>query len=260
MLRALNTAATGMDAQTKNVETISNNIANADTTSFKKSRVEFQDLLYQNVKDPGAATSATTLNPTGVQFGAGVQVSATAREHTQGSLRSTDRPLDMAIMGDGFFSVQMPNGNLAYTRDGSFNVDGDGRLITSQGLPLQPEITLPPDTQSVNIGQDGIVSVSNAAGENNQVGQIQLSTFVNPSGLQAEGGNLYLVSQGSGNPVPSNPGDQGVGRIQQKYLETSNVKPVTEMTDMVRAQRIYELNSKVITTTDQMMSTLNQLK
>jgi flagellar basal-body rod protein FlgG len=260
MLNSLNAAASGMTAQAKQVEVISNNLANADTVGFKKSRTEFQDLLYQNVREPGAATSATTQNPTGVNIGNGVQVSAVSREHGQGSLRQTERELDMAIGGAGFFSVQMPNGELGYTRDGSFQLGPEGQLITTAGYSVQPEILIPQGTKSVVIAADGRVTASDANGQSTEIGQVQLVSFANPSGLRPIGGNLYTGSQGSGAPVPGNPGEGGLGAIFQKTLESSNVSPVTEMTDLIRAQRVYELNSKVITSSDQMMSTLSQIK
>jgi len=259
MLNALNTAATGMTAQSKQVEVISNNIANADTVSFKKSRAEFQDLLYQNIQAPGAATSATTQNPTGVQVGMGVKLSATSREYSQGAPRPTGRALDMAIRGGGFFSVQRPDGEIAYTRDGSFQLDSGGRIVTNQGLPLIPEIIVPPGTSDLKIGYDGRVTARNGA-ENVDLGQVQITGFANPAGLSADGGNLYSPTASSGTPAAASPGDPGMGSIEQNFLESSNVQPVTEMTDLIRAQRVYELNSKVIGSADQMMGTLNQVK
>ncbi len=260
MLGALNSAATGMTAQAKQLEVISNNIANADTTSFKKSRADFEDLLYQNSKDPGAATSATTQNPTGVQVGVGVKVSGTTREFTDGSLKPTNRDLDVAISGNGFFSVQKPNGNLSFTRDGAFRIGAEGRLENGNGFPIVPEITLPAGTKNINITQDGRVSVLTDSTTPQEIGQIQLTLFANPAGLQAEGGNLYSPTPASGTPTPGTPGDEGLGMLMHKFLEASNVNPMNEMTEMIRAQRVYELNSKVITTTDQMMSTLNQIR
>lgn len=260
MLNALNTAATGMQAQDKQVSVISNNIANADTVSFKKSRTEFQDLLYQNIKEPGAATSATTTNPTGVQVGVGVQVAAVSRELTMGSPRNTGRPLDMMISGQGYFSVQLPSGEVAYTRDGSFQLDAENRIVTNQGFPLVPEVVIPPNSRMVNIAPDGRVTATLGNNEIAEAGQIQVSTFANPAGLSAEGGNLFVPSQGSGAPVPGNPGQVGYGSVLAQHLEASNVQPVTEMTDLVRAQRVYEMNSKVISSADQMMNTINQMK
>lgn len=260
MFNALNASATGMTAQTKQIEVISNNLANADTVGFKKSRAEFQDLLYHTTKDPGAATSATTANPTGVQIGAGVQVAAVSREHTDGQPRLTGRELDVAIGGSGYFTVQRFNGDIAYTRDGSFTLSSEGRLETSQGFAVVPEIIVPPDALGVNITQDGRVTISTSNKEVREVGQLQITGFANPAGLSAEGGNLFAATPSSGAPTPATPGEAGMGTLLQRHLESSNVSPVTEMTDLIRAQRVYELNSKVIQSTDQMMSTLNQLR
>lgn len=260
MLNALNTAATGMTAQTKQIEVVANNLANADTTSFKKSRADFQDLLYQNVKDPGAATSATTRNPTGVQVGTGVQVVGTSRMYEMGTPRPSQRDLDVMIGGAGFFAVQMPDGNLAYTRDGNFQIGPEGQLQTSSGHNLAPEIAIPQNAQSVQIAEDGTVKAVMGPNEVQELGQIQLATFANPSGLVLIGSNLAMPSPSSGAPAQAAPGDPGVGKLMQRYLESSNVQPTTEMTDMIRAQRVYELNSKVISTSDQMLSTLNQIR
>jgi flagellar basal-body rod protein FlgG len=259
MINALNTAATGMAAQAKNIEVISNNVANADTVGFKKSRADFQDLLYQNVKDPGAATSATTQNPTGIQVGLGTQLVGVSRENTQGSLRPTGRQLDVAIGGNGYLAFAKPGGEIAYSRDGNLQLNAEGVVVNAQGFPLTPEIRIPPNTQSISISQDGRVQ----ARVNNDVqdaGQIQLVGFVNPSGLRAEGGNLFVETAASGVAAPGTPNEGGLGSLTQNYLETSNVSAMTEMTDMIRAQRMYELGSKVVTTSDQMMSTLNQVR
>ena len=260
MLNTLNTAATGMDAQSKQIETISNNLANADTTGFKKSRTDFQDLLYQNIKAPGAATSATTVNPTGVQIGAGVKVVGASRDHEGGTLRPTNRKLDVAIEGLGFLAIQKPNGDIAYTRDGSLRVGPEGKLQNANGYAVVPEIQIPQNTKDINISFDGRVEVKDDQGGATEIGQIQLTSFANDAGLQAEGGNLYNATPASGAPIPGTPTDGGLGRLHQGYLEASNVKPVTEMTDMIRAQRVYELNSKVISTADQMMNSLNSIR
>jgi flagellar basal-body rod protein FlgG len=260
MLNTLNTAATGMTAQSRQIETISNNLANADTTSFKKSRTDFQDLLYHNLQAPGAATSATTQNPTGVQIGVGVRVAGNVRDHEDGTLRPTQRDLDIAIEGAGFLSVQKPSGEIGYTRDGSLRVGAEGRIETASGYPVVPEMQIPPNSRQIQISFDGRVSVKDEAGQQQEIGQIQLSAFANPSGLQAEGGNLYNVTPASGAPVPGTPMEGGYGRVFQGYLEASNVNPTVEMTDMIRAQRMYELNSKVISTADQMMNALNQVR
>jgi flagellar basal-body rod protein FlgG len=260
MFKALNTAATGMTAQTLQNEVLANNIANADTTAFKRSRAEFQDLLYQNEKDPGSATSTSTVNPTGVQVGLGVKAVGTSREHEVGAARPTGRELDVFIGGDGFFSIQKPNGEVAYTRDGSFRLDPEGKLVNAQGYPVVPEITVPQGVRNVTIAADGTVSVALSSNEVQQLGQIQLTNFINSSGLQADGGNLYLQTPASGEAVTGNPSDQGFGRLEQRFLESSNVNSVSEMTDLIRSQRLFEMNSKVIQTTDQMLSTLNQMK
>lgn len=260
MFNALNAAATGMTSQAKQIEVITNNIANTDTVGFKKSRAEFQDLLYRTDKDPGAATSATTQNPTGIQVGAGSQVSAVAREHTDGQPRGTGRDLDVALGGSGFLAIQRPNGEIAYTRDGSLQRNGDGTLVTSQGYPLVPEITIPQTARGVNIAADGRVSFTGEGNEPQEAGQIQLVMFTNPAGLSAEGGNLYTATVSSGAPTPGNPGENGAGMVLQKHLESSNVNPVTELTDLMRAQRAYELSSKALLSSDQMLQTLNALK
>jgi flagellar basal-body rod protein FlgG len=260
MINALNTAATGMAAQAKQVEVISNNIANADTVGFKKGRAEFQDLFYQNTKDPGSATSATTQSPTGIQVGLGSQLSAVSRDHSQGSFRQTGRNLDIAVGGDGFLAFQKGDGQMAYSRDGSLQLSPEGRLVNAQGFALANDITIPAGTQGIQISTDGRVQVRSGTGEVTDVGTIQLTNFANPSGLQAVGGNLLIETAASGAPTPGNPTEPGFGAIQQQFLEASNVQPMNEMTDMIRAQRVYELNSKVITTSDQMMGMLNQVR
>lgn len=260
MLNTLNTAATGMDAQTKQIQTISNNLANADTTGFKKQRTDFQDLLYQNIKAPGAASSANTVNPTGVQIGAGTKVVGTMRDHSTGTLRPTQRMLDVAIEGKGLLAVQKPNGDVAYTRDGSLRVGPEGQLTNANGYTLLPQINLPAESREVNISFDGRVSIRDANGADQEIGQLQITMFANPAGLQAEGGNLYTATPASGAPTPGTPTEAGLGRIHQGFLEASNVTPATEMTDMIRAQRVYEMNSKVISTADQMLNALNNVR
>jgi flagellar basal-body rod protein FlgG len=262
MINALNTAATGMAAQAKQIEVISNNVANADTVGFKKSRADFQDLLYQNVKDPGAATSATTQSPTGIQVGLGTQLVGVSRENAQGSLRPTGRPLDLAVGGNGYLAFAKPNGEIGYSRDGNLQLNNEGVVVNAQGFPLTPEVRIPPNSQSITISPDGRVQVrvGNAGNDIQDAGQIQLVGFANPSGLRAEGNNLFVETSASGVATPGTPNEGGLGVIQQNYLETSNVQAMTEMTDMIRSQRLYELNSKVVTTSDQMMSTLNQIR
>jgi len=259
MFNALNSAANGMTAQTKQIETISNNIANAETGGFKKSPADLEDLLYNTSKDPGAATSATTRNPAGVQIGTGSRVVGTTREHTQGSLKITNNELDIAIAGDGFLPIQQPNGEIAYTRSGNFMKDAEGRLVTHEGHALVPEIVIPPDAVGINIASDGRVQVK-VGNTVSEVGQIQLVNFSNPAGLHAMGGNKFERSPSSGEPVTSAPGEGGTGNILHKSLESSNVDPVNEMTNMIRAQRSFELGSRVMTTVDQMMGSLGQIK
>jgi len=260
MLKSLNTAASGMTAQEKQLEVVSNNLANTNTTGFKKSRSEFQDLMYQTDKAPGAATSATTQNPTGVQVGTGSKVVATTKSFEQGGPQVTDRKLDFMIYGDGFFSIQKPNGDVQFTRNGAFKMNNEGQVVTSQGYLVLPEITVPPGTKTLAVAPDGQVISQMGNGEVQNIGQLQLTTFVNPSGLDSIGENLYSVSPSSGEPIIGNPGDEGMGSIQQGALEASNVSPMQEMTNMIRAQRTYELNSKVISTSDQMLQVLGQLK
>lgn len=260
MINALNAAATGMVAQQKQLEVIANNLANADTTAFKKSRADFEDLLYNNLSEPGAATSATTKKPTGVQVGVGVKVTGTSREHDLGSLKPTNNELDLAIGGDGFFAIQRPDGQIAYSRDGTFKRSAEGRMENANGYPLVPDIMIPAEAVSVGIAPDGRVSIRTSDNKVQEIGQIQLANFANPAGLQALGGNLYSVSPSSGEANVLTPGDAGTGQLHQKFLEASNVSPVNEMTDMIRAQRVFELNSKVVSATDQMMGTLSQIR
>lgn len=260
MLKSLSTAATGMTAQERQLEVISNNLANANTTGFKKSRSEFQDLMYQTHTAPGAATSATSQNPTGVQVGTGAKVVATTKEFEQGSPQVTSRDLDFMVSGDGFFSIQKPNGDVFFTRDGSFKLDNEGRLVTAAGYLLIPEITVPPGTKGISITGDGQVMAQMGTTEVQNIGQVQLTTFINPSGLDSTGESLYARSPASGEPVPGTPSSEGFGVIQQGMLESSNVSPMEEMTSMIRTQRTYEMNSKVISTSDQMLQTLSGLR
>lgn len=260
MLKSLNTAATGMTAQERQLEVISNNLANTNTTGFKRARSEFQDLMYQTHTAPGAATSATTQNPTGIQVGTGAKVVSTTKEFEQGSPQVTDRELDLMISGEGFFSIQKPNGDVLFTRNGSFKLDNEGRIVTAQGYLLLPEVSIPGGSRSLSVTADGQIIAQMGNNETQNVGQIQLTTFINPSGLDSQGESLYGVSPSSGEPVPGNPAGQGFGMIQQSMLEASNVSPMAEMTSMIRAQRTYELNSKVISTSDQMLQTLGALR
>ncbi|KAA0683603.1 flagellar basal-body rod protein FlgG [Roseomonas genomospecies 6] len=261
-MRSLAIGATGMIAQQLNVETISNNIANATTTGFKKQRAEFQDLLYQNFRRIGSTSSdAGTIVPTGVQVGAGVRVAAVARVLEQGNLTVTDNKLDVAINGSGYFQVQLPSGDTAYTRAGNFKLSPEGIIVTADGYPVQPAITIPAEAVDVAINASGevLVKLDGQVAQQN-VGQIQLSTFANAAGLEAVGDNLFLQTGASGEAVGGNPGAPGFGRVVQGALETSNVNIVQEITTLISAQRAYEMNSKVIKTTDEMMQQASQLR
>jgi flagellar basal-body rod protein FlgG len=260
MIRSLWIAKTGLDAQQTQMDVISNNLANVSTTGFKRSRAVFEDMLYQNLRQPGAASSEQTDLPSGLQIGTGVRPVATERIHTQGNLQLTGNSKDVAIQGDGFFQVLMPDGTTAYTRDGSFQTDPNGQLVTSSGFPVQPSITIPANATALSISRDGIVSVtvpgSVAA---TQVGSIQLATFINPAGLQSMGENLYVETTASGTPNTDTPGTNSAGILSQNYVETSNVNVVEEMVNMIQTQRAYEMNSKAITTSDQMLQRLTQM-
>ena len=255
MNSALWAAKTGLDAQATRMTVISNNLANVGTTGFKRGRVAFEDLLSQTVRQAGGQTSQQTQAPTGLNLGTGVRVVATDRQFAQGNLQQTGNPLDVGVNGRGFFQVSLPDGSSAYTRDGSFQVDAQGQLVTSSGYPVQPGINIPEAAQSVTIGVDGIVSVQ-LAGEAapQQVGSLALADFINPAGLQAQGENLYLETAASGPPQDGTPGLNGLGRVVQGSLEASNVNVVEELVSMIETQRAYEMNSKAISTTDQMLA------
>lgn len=260
MLRSLSIAKTGLDAQQTNLDVISNNLANVSTTGFKRSRAVFEDLMYQNLRQAGAQTSDQTRLPSGLQIGTGVRVVATERIHTQGNPTKTDNAKDVAINGDGFFQVLMPDGTTAYTRDGSFQSDQNGQLVTAGGFPVQPAITLPQNATSMTIGRDGTVSVTQAGSSNAvQIGQLQLATFLNPTGLQSQGENLYVETDASGGANQTTPGQNGGGILSQGYVEASNVNVVEELVNMIQTQRAYEINSKAVTTSDQMLQKLTQL-
>ncbi len=261
MIRSLWSAATGMQAQTLNIDVISNNLANVATTGFKKSRADFQDLLYQNLRSPGVSSSADTQVPTGIQVGTGVRPAATQKMFTQGEFEHTQNELDMAIEGDGFFQAIQPNGETAYTRAGSFKLDNEGRVVTSDGFPMEPELTIPADAVAVSIGIDGTVSVL-LAGENEptEIGNIELAQFTNPAGLRSIGRNLFLPTGASGDATTGTPGEDAFGFIAQGYLESSNVSVVDEMVNMIVAQRAYETNSKTIQASDEMLQTAANLK
>lgn len=257
--RALWVAKTGLDAQQTRMAVISNNLANVNTTGYKKSRPLFEDLIYQNVRQVGSQTTQNTQLPTGLQLGTGVRTVATEKLHTQGNILQTENSLDVAINGRGYIQILMPNGDINYTRDGSLKLDSTGQIVTSGGLTLEPNITIPQDAISVSIGRDGTVNVvqpGSAAATN--VGQIQLADFINPTGLDPVGENLFRESVASGPPIIGIPGDNELGSLQQGALETSNVNVVEELVNMIETQRAYEMNSKAISTTDEMLSFVTQ--
>jgi flagellar basal-body rod protein FlgG len=260
MIRSLWISKTGLEAQQTQMDVISNNLANVSTTGFKRSRAVFEDLLYQNLRQPGAQSSQQTQIPSGLQIGTGVRPVAVERIQTQGNLQQTGNNLDVAINGNGFFQVLMPDGTTSYTRDGSFQTDSQGQLVTSSGFVVQPAMTIPANTTSVTIARDGTVSVVQAGTTAPvQIGSLQLATFVNPTGLQSQGENLYVETGSSGTPNTVTPGTNGSGLLNQGYVETSNVNVVEELVNMIQTQRSYELNSKAITTSDQMLQKLSQM-
>jgi len=261
-MRALSTAATGMSAQQLNVEVISNNIANMNTVGFKRQRAEFQDLLYQDLERAGAQSSdAGTVVPTGVQIGSGVKAGSVYRINQQGSMTRTDNKLDVAIEGRGFLQVQLPSGELAYTRAGNLAVNNEGLIVTEDGYPVQPQITIPSDATDIIVSKSGQIQVMQPGQTAPQeIGQLELATFVNEAGLQALGGNLMMESGASGAPVTGAPGSSGIGALLQGYTEASNVDAVTEITALIAAQRAYEMNSKVITAADEMLQAAAQVK
>jgi flagellar basal-body rod protein FlgG len=260
MIRSLWISKTGLEAQQTQMDVISNNLANVSTTGFKRSRAVFEDLLYQNLRQPGAQSSQQTQIPSGLQIGTGVRPVAAERIHTQGNLQQTSNQLDVAIQGAGFFQVLMPDGTTAYSRDGSFQRDNQGQIVTSSGFVVQPAITIPANATSVTIGQDGVVTVTQpGVAAPVQVGSLQLATFINPSGLESMGQNLYLETASSGTPSTNVPGTNGAGTLSQGYVETSNVNVVEELVNMIQTQRAYEINSKAITVSDQMLQKLSQM-
>jgi len=251
---ALWISKTGLDAQQTRLSVISNNLANVNTTGFKRDQAVFEDLMYQNVRQSGAASTENTLLPSGLATGTGVRVVATEKLHTQGNLVQTGNPLDVAIQGRGFFQILRADGTTAYTRDGSFQLNEQGQMVTDSGLQMQPAITIPPNAQSITIGDDGIVSVLAAGATNpSQVGTIQTADFINPTGLQAIGGNLFLETTASSSPQTGTPGLNGFGDLSSGAIESSNVNVVEELVNMIETQRAYEMNSKVISATDQML-------
>jgi len=259
MLRAFSTAATGMTAQQMMVDTIANNLANVNTTGFKRSQINFQDLLYMTMEEPGTEVASGINSPSGVEIGSGVRVASTIRIFSAGELQNTANPLDIAILGDGFLQVTMPNGDLRYTRDGSLQINANGELVTSNGYTIEPAISVSTDVVSVNIEKDGGINVTDASGTQSVVGTIQLARFPNPSGLSSEGDNLLAETEASGTPTTGNPGENGFGTIQSGFLEKSNVQMVTELVNLINAQRAYEINSRAIRAGDDMLRTASQI-
>jgi len=261
MIRSLWTSATGMQAQALNLDVISNNLANVNTSGFKKSRAEFQDLLYETIKPAGMPSSQDTQVPTGIQLGHGTRPSTVLKIFSQGNMENTQNELDLAIEGDGFFQITLPNGETAYTRDGAFKLDRDGRIVNSDGFALEPEISIPSDALSISVGLDGTVSVLQA-GESipSEVGTIELARFVNPAGLISMGKNLFITSEASGDEMTGTAGEDGLGTLAQGFLEMSNVSVVDEMVNMITAQRAYESNSKAIQAADEMLQLANNVK
>jgi flagellar basal-body rod protein FlgG len=260
MIRALYTAASGMNAQQSNMDTVANNLANVNTSGFKKSRMEFEDLVYQQTVAPGSPTSTSNEAPVGLEIGLGTRPVATARDFGNGNLRSTNGPLDLAIEGRGFFQVSLPSGETGYTRAGSLHLSAEGTLVTSEGYAIEPQITIPPNTLAISISKAGIVSAQ-IAGQTavQEVGTIELATFQNPAGLRALGGNLFAATTACGEPTTGAPGQDGIGTISQGFLEDSNVSVVEEMVSMILAQRAYEANSRVVKASDEMLSQVNNL-
>ena len=260
MIRSLWVARTGLDAQQTNLDVIANNLANVSTNGFKRGQAVFEDLLYQTMRQPGAQSSQSTQVPSGLQLGSGVRPVAVVRVHTKGNLQQTGNDLDVGISGAGFLQVLLPDGTTAYTRDGSFQKDNQGQLVTASGYPVQPSVTIPSNATSVTISKDGVVSITQAGSSSStQFGTMQLATFINVGGLQAVGENLFLETASSGAPTPNTPGTNGAGVLNQRYVETSNVNVAEELVTMIQTQRAYELNSKVVSTSDQMLGRLTQL-
>jgi len=260
MIRSLWIARTGLDAQQTQLDVIANNLANVSTNGFKRGRAVFEDLLYQTMRQPGAQSSQQTQIPSGLQLGTGARPVTTARIHTQGNLMQTGNGLDLGINGAGFFQITLPDGTIAYTRDGSFQKDNQGQIVTANGYPLQPSVTIPSDALTVTISADGVVSVTQPGSSSaTQVGTVQVATFINPGGLQSIGENLFLETAASGSPTPNTPGLNGSGTLNQFYVETSNVNVAEELVSMIQTQRAYEVNSKVVSTSDAMLGRLTQL-
>lgn len=261
MIRALQTSATGMTAQQINIDNIANNLANVNTTGFKRATMDFHDLVYQNFAQAGAPSTEGTLLPVGFQIGLGTRPVSSHKLYTQGVLVQTENPLDMAIEGDGFFQVTMPDGSINYTRDGSFKIDADGNLVTSEGFKIEPNIAIPNNATSINVGLDGTITAMVPGNTDPQeVGKLTLARFANPAGLENIGKNLLRETPASGSPVVGTPGEEGMGQITSGYLETSNVDVVKEMVEMIRAQRAYQINSRVIRGADEMLQTVADIK
>ena len=260
-MRSLYTAATGMIGQQTQIDTTSNNISNVNTIGYKKQRAEFADLMYQTMTYAWTATSTTSVSPTGIEVGLGVRPTAIAKQFTQGNFKETGNSLDLAITGNGFFQIQLPDGTTGYTRNGSFKLDADGNVVNSDGYQMLPQLTIPADATQITIGVDGTVSVLQAGNTaTTQIGQIELANFINPAGLHSMGDNNYINTNASGDPIISTPGLNGLGQTRQNFVEMSNVQLVDEMTDLITGQRAYEANSKVITTSDAMLKIVNDLK
>ncbi len=259
-MRTLNIAATGLSAQQTNVDVISHNLANMTTTGYKQQRAEFDDLIYQDLRRTGTlTTNQNNILPVGVQIGLGVNTAAISRNTEQGTVQATENPLDIAVQGRGYFQVLLPDGSLSYTRDGTFKLSPEGILVTREGYQVEPAITVPQDALSVSISPIGAVEVMiQGQPQAQEVGRLELATFINPNGLQAIGNNLFIESTASGPPILGVPGEQGVGTMLQGYLENSNVNPVEEITQLIVAQRAYEMNTKVLTAADEMLQSLNQ--
>ena len=261
MIRSLWTSATGMQAQALNLDVIANNLANVNTAGFKKSRAEFQDLLYETIRPAGTPSSQDSEVPAGIQLGHGTRPSTVLKIFSQGNMENTQNELDLAIEGDGFFQITLPNGEIAFTRDGAFKLDSDGRMVNSDGFALEPEITIPSDALSISVGLDGTVSVLQA-GEttSSEIGTIELARFINPAGLISMGKNLFMTSEASGDEMTGTAGEDGLGTLAQGFLEMSNVSVVDEMVNMITAQRAYESNSKAIQAADEMLQLANNVK
>lgn len=261
MMRSLSTAASGMEAQQIFIDNVANNLANVNTAGFKKTRIEFEDLLYENLTTFGASESGAGSQPLSNQIGHGVRLAGTQRIFAQGLTQQTGNPLDMMIEGDGFFQVQLPDGSIAYTRDGSFKIDGDGNVVRASGHIMQPAVNIPQDTRQIKVAATGEVSVLLAAEpEAQDIGAIELVRFANPAGLEAIGHNLFRETGASGPPIPGQPGQEGVGAVASGFIEMSNVNVIEEMVSMITAQRAYEINSKTIQTAEEMLQTVTNIR